>query len=82
MDSNPITLLIVEDDMIIAAKISMQLTNLGYEVTGIVPRGEEAIQHVANNPPDIVLLDINLKGTLDGIETAKAILKQADIPII
>jgi DNA-binding LytR/AlgR family response regulator len=78
----PIKLLIVEDDMIIAAKVSMQLTNLGYEVTGIVPRGEEAIRHVEDNIPDIVLLDINLKGTLDGIETALAIHKIADIPVI
>jgi DNA-binding LytR/AlgR family response regulator len=78
----PIKLLIVEDDMIIAAKVSMQLTNLGYEVTGIVPRGEEAIRHVEDNIPDIVLLDINLKGMLDGIETALAIHKIADIPII
>jgi DNA-binding LytR/AlgR family response regulator len=77
-----IQLLIVEDDMIIAAKISMQLTNLGYEVTGIVPRGEEAIRHVKENLPDIVLLDINLKGALDGIETAQAIHKFADVPII
>ena len=51
-----IQLLIVEDDMIIAAKVSMQLTNLGYEVTGIVPRGEEAIRHVEENVPDIILL--------------------------
>jgi DNA-binding LytR/AlgR family response regulator len=78
----PIKLLIVEDDMIIAAKVSMQLTNLGYEVTGIVPRGEEAIRHVEDNIPDIVLLDINLKGILDGIETAQAIHKFADVPII
>ncbi len=77
-----IKLLIVEDDMIIAAKVSMQLTLLGYEVTGIVPRGEEAIRHVEANKPDIVLLDINLKGTLDGIETAQAMQKIADIPII
>lgn len=78
----PIRLLIVEDDMIIGAKVSMQLTLLGYEVTGIVPRGEEAIMHVEENQPDIVLLDINLKGTLDGIETAHEIHKIADIPII
>lgn len=78
----PIKLLIVEDDMIIAAKVSMQLTNLGYEVTGIVPRGEEAIRHVMDNIPDIVLLDINLKGALDGIQTALAIHKIADVPVI
>ena len=77
-----IKLLIVEDDMIIGAKISMQLTLLGYEVTGIIPRGEEAIMHIEENQPDIVLLDINLKGVLDGIETAQAIQKIADLPII
>ena len=81
MDTS-IKILIVEDDMIIGAKISMQLTLLGYEVTGIVPRGEEAIMHVEENKPDIVLLDINLKGTLDGIETAQAMQKIADVPII
>lgn len=78
----PIKILIVEDDMIIGAKVSMQLTLLGYEVTGIIPRGEEAIMHVEENKPDIILLDINLKGTLDGIETAQAMQKIADVPII
>ena len=77
-----IKILVVEDEMIIAAKISMQLTSLGYEVTGILPRGEEAISHVEENKPDIVLLDIQLKGKLDGIETALQIQKLADIPII
>ncbi|HTF31904.1 MAG TPA: LytTR family transcriptional regulator DNA-binding domain-containing protein [Flavitalea sp.] len=77
-----IKILVVEDEMIIGAKISMQLTGLGYEVTGILPRGEEAIIHVEENRPDIVLLDINLKGKLDGIETAFQIQKLANIPII
>jgi DNA-binding LytR/AlgR family response regulator len=77
-----IKILVVEDEMIIGAKISMHLTTLGYEVTGIIPRGEEAIRHVEDNTPDIVLMDINLKGTLDGIETATLMQKHADIPII
>lgn len=77
-----IKILVVEDEMIIGAKISMQLTTLGYEVTGLLPRGEEAISHVKENKPDIVLLDINLKGKLDGIETALQMQKLADIPII
>ena len=80
--SSSIKLLIVEDEMIIGAKISMQLDALGYEVTGIIPRGEEAVMHVEENQPDIILLDINLKGKLDGIETAHLIHKVADIPII
>lgn len=77
-----IKILVVEDEMIIAAKISMQLTALGYEVTGILPRGKEAIVHVQDHKPDIVLLDINLKGSIDGIETAMQMQKHSDIPII
>ncbi|MCB7480549.1 LytTR family transcriptional regulator DNA-binding domain-containing protein [Gramella sp. ASW11-100T] len=77
-----IKILIVEDEMIIAANISLQLTELGYEVTGIVPRGEEALMHIKSEIPDILLLDINLKGDLDGIETALAMQKSHDIPVI
>lgn len=77
-----IKILVVEDEMIIGAKISMQLTSLGYEVTGILPRGEEAILHAKENKPDIILLDINLKGKLDGIETATQIQLYSSIPII
>ena len=77
-----IKILVVEDEMIIGAKISMQLTSLGYEVTGILPRGEEAILHVQQNKPDIILLDINLKGKIDGIETARQIQLQNNIPVI
>lgn len=82
MTNESVKILIVEDDMIIGAKISMQLVKLGYEVTGIIPRGEEAIEYVTNNKPDIILLDINLKGNLDGVETALKIQEDDDIPII
>ncbi len=75
-------ILIVEDEMIIAANISLQLNELGYEVTGIVPRGEEALMHIKSEVPDILLLDINLKGTLDGIETAREMQKTHNIPVI
>ncbi|PIB39520.1 LytR/AlgR family response regulator transcription factor [Maribacter sp. 4G9] len=78
----PIKILIVEDEMIIGANISLQLSTLGYEVTGIIPRGEEALIHINENQPDLVLLDINLKGKLDGIETALQMQKQHTIPII
>lgn len=80
--SEKIKLLIVEDEMIIAANISLQLTEMGYEVTGIVPRGEEALVHLRDNPPDVILLDINLKGELDGIETAREMQKMQNIPVI
>jgi DNA-binding LytR/AlgR family response regulator len=77
-----VRILIVEDDMIIAANISVQLTRLGYAVTGIESRGEDAISHARLNPPDIILMDVHLKGELNGIQTAGLIQKEADIPII
>lgn len=77
-----IKILIVEDEMIIAANISLQLSNLGYEVSGIIPRGEEALIHMKENRPDIVLMDIQLKGKLDGIETAKLMHQEYKVPII
>ena len=78
----PIKILIVEDEMIIGANISLQLSKLGYEVSGIVPRGEDAINEVNKNQPDIILMDVQLKGNLDGIETAELIKKDHNIPII
>lgn len=77
-----VRILIVEDDMIIAANLSLQLTQLGYEVTGIESRGEEAIAHAGANVPDIILMDIHLKGELNGIETVSAIQAGTDIPVI
>jgi DNA-binding LytR/AlgR family response regulator len=79
---NPVKILIVEDEMIIGAKISMQLTTMGYEVTGILPRGEEVLHHVNENRPDIILLDIHLKGKMDGIETAACIAQNFKTPVI
>jgi DNA-binding LytR/AlgR family response regulator len=78
----PTKILIVEDEMIIAANISLQLTTLGYDVTGIVPRAEEALVCVKQDQPDIILMDINLKGDLDGIDTVKLIKETHDIAVI
>ena len=77
-----VRILIVEDDMIIAANLSLQLSLLEYEVTGIESRGEEAVAHALDNTPDIILMDINLKGKLNGIETVSAIQATIDIPVI
>ncbi len=75
-------ILIVEDDMIIAANISLQLSNLGYEVTGIETKGEEAVHHALETKPDLILMDIHLKGKSTGIDAAHEIHKILDIPII
>lgn len=79
---HPVKILIVEDEMIIAANISLQLSTLGYDVTGIIPRGEEALLHVKQNKPDMVLMDIQLKGELDGVDTARLMQQEYDIPVI
>ena len=79
---SPAKILIVEDEMIIGANISLQLSKLGHEVTGIVSRGEEAISHVRHSPPDIVLMDIQLKGAIDGIETVNRMHREIKMPII
>jgi DNA-binding LytR/AlgR family response regulator len=75
-------ILIVEDDMITAADISMQLDQLGYEVSGITPRGEDALKSIEATRPDLILMDVNLKGNLDGVETARRIAETHDIPLI
>ena len=51
----PAKILVVEDEMVIGANISLELTNMGFEVTGIVPRGEEALHHIKQNPPIFTL---------------------------
>ncbi len=62
-------ILIVEDDMIIASDISVHLSRSGYEIMGIATRGEDAIEQIKRHQPDIILMDVNLKGDLNGIET-------------
>ncbi|MES2520841.1 MAG: response regulator [Bacteroidota bacterium] len=79
---SPLKILIVEDEMLIAANISIQLESLGYEILGIIPRGQEAINAVKSDKPDLVLMDINLKGAMDGIETATLMQLDGAIPII
>jgi DNA-binding LytR/AlgR family response regulator len=76
------SILIVEDEMIIAANISLQLTHLGYEVIGIIPRAEGVLPQLTKQIPDIILMDINLNGDLDGIELVHLIQKEFKIPII
>lgn len=76
------SILIVEDEMIIAAKISMYLSDLGYAVAGILPRAEDVLSHLEDNRPDVVLLDIQLKGTMNGIELAHLLRDDYQIPVV
>ncbi|ACL15443.1 ATP-binding response regulator [Methanosphaerula palustris] len=75
-------ILIVEDNAIIARETSERLKRLGYTVTGIAARGIDAIENVRASLPDLILMDINLKGEMDGIEAAGKIGEFSDAPVI
>lgn len=73
---------IVEDEGIVVMHIEENLKSLGYDVSGIASSGEKAIELAENTHPDLVLMDIVLKGEMDGIEAADQIRKNFDIPVI
>lgn len=75
-------ILVVEDESIIAADIVMSLRNLGYEVIAAVASGEQAIKKVESDKPDLILMDIAIKGKMDGIETAGRIRSQFKVPVV
>lgn len=74
--------LVVEDEKIVAMEIQDRLIDLGYKISDIVSSGEEAIEKATKLLPDLVLMDIMLKGQIDGIEAAKQIQQTLDIPVI
>lgn len=76
------TILIVEDELLIAKNLSHKLEKLGYEVAGIVSSGRDAIERAGELKPDVILMDIVIKGEIDGIETAAKIHQKLDIPVI
>lgn len=83
MDSNPATkILVVEDENIVAKDIQNTLKALGYTVTAVVASGEEAIQKAGETQPDLVLMDIMLKGYQDGVEAARQIFARFNIPVV
>jgi signal transduction histidine kinase len=77
-----INILIVEDELLIAKNLSHKLESLGYQIVGIVSCGADAIQRAGEMKPDLILMDIVIKGDIDGIETAVIINQKFDIPII
>src|SRR5210317_884915 len=74
--------MIIEDDAIIALGLKQQLSDLGYTVLSIVSNGKEALDLISLIEPDLVFVDINIPGEYDGIETAKAIHRLYNIPLI
>jgi PAS domain S-box-containing protein len=75
-------ILVVEDEVIVARTIASQLNQLGYIVTGTASSGKVAIAKALETQPELVLMDIILKGEIDGIATASKIREQLDVPVI
>ncbi len=75
-------ILIVEDDPIIAADLEDLLIEMGYRITGSIRSGEAALELLQSEIPDLALLDIQLEGELDGVETAEIIAKKHSFPLI
>lgn len=77
-----INILVVEDENIVAKDIQNSLMRLGYNVVGISSTGENAIELVKDHKPDLVLMDIMLKGQMSGIDAADVIRNEFSIPVI
>lgn len=75
-------ILIVEDESIIAMEIQARLQHLGYDASVIVHTGNDAIDKACELSPDIVLMDITLKGNIDGVEAATEIKTRYKIPVV
>ena len=72
----------MEDDNVMAKIAETRLKKLGYEVCGRASTAAEAMVVVVNRKPDLVLIDITIKGNIDGIDTANMIKKGFDIPVV
>jgi signal transduction histidine kinase len=77
-----VRILVVEDERIVALNLQQQLRRLGYSVPAPVASGEQALAKIRDLKPDLVLMDINIEGTLDGIETASCIPAELGIPVV
>jgi len=84
LDSNPRrpSVLIVEDEILIADELSERVSRLGFSVIAAVDSAEEGIEIAVSERPDLVLMDIRLRGEKDGVEAAQEIRQQVDVPIV
>jgi len=80
--SNKITILIVEDEFMIAEDIAMRLEDMGYEVAEKIDNVDEAIAWLGDNKVDIMLVDVNLRGTKTGIDLGRIVNEQFQIPFV
>ena len=73
---------ITEDEFIVSQNLKNKLITLGYDVIGTASSGEEALEKIKDNQPDLILMDIMLSGKMDGIDTANIVKQNFNIPLI
>ena len=78
----PTSILVVEDEVIIAKDLTLTLTKLGYAIAAHCVSGEEAVKMAVEKQPDIILMDIMLKGDMTGIDAAKEIRNRQNTPVV
>lgn len=74
--------MIVEDDAVVAADVAQRVERLGYEIAAVVDSGRNAVTIAAERPPDVALLDIALRGKLNGIGTAQQLRESIKVPVV
>jgi diguanylate cyclase (GGDEF)-like protein len=80
--AQPLSILIVEDEAIVAQDVAEFLQDLQHRIVGVTASGREAVKMAQQLRPQLVVMDVRLQGDMDGIQTASAILEQIDVPII
>jgi PAS domain S-box-containing protein len=81
-ERNVARILIVEDEALLALDLAQSLRDFGYEVAGTAARGDDAVRKALECKPDLMLMDINLQGELDGIDAYSQIREHLDIPVV
>ncbi len=76
------TILVVEDERIVARDLQQRLRKLGFDVPEVACSGEEALRMAERLRPELILMDIKLKGSVDGLETARRIGERLKIPVM
>jgi diguanylate cyclase (GGDEF)-like protein/PAS domain S-box-containing protein len=81
-DTGTASLLVVEDDAIVARDLQNELKGMGYRVCDVIRKGEWALEAARKHRPDLVLMDIRLAGEMDGVEAGHAIVGELEIPLV
>lgn len=77
-----VSILIVEDEAVIAMDLEQRLTSMGYGIAGVASRADRAIELVRQHHPDLVLMDVHIRGDKDGTETARILREELNVPSV